>query len=164
MEEIYKEIKGTIYSVSNLGNVKNNSTLKILKPRYSKSGYYYVDLYIDKKSNQISIHRLVAIYHVENPNNFKEVNHLDEDKTNNVSTNLEWCTHLQNMHHGNIGRRHVSKQVKVNQYDLSGNFVKEFNSCKDAEKYFNKNSSNISNCCKGRLKTAYGYKWKYSGK
>lgn len=161
--EKFLKIKDTVYSVSNLGNVKNNTTNRILKGKLSKSGYLYVDLWINGIPNQISIHRLVAQYHCNCPIGYDEVNHIDENKLNNNASNLEWCTHLQNMRHGTaLQRKAISKQVKVKQFTKNGKFIKEFNSCKDAEQSFGKTSSNISNCCKGRLKTAYGYTWKYS--
>ena len=163
--ENFINIEDTTYSVSNLGNIKNNITNKMLKGKQSKSGYLYVDLWINNKPNQIAIHRLVAKYHVTNPNNYNEVNHIDENKINNNSSNLEWCTHLQNIKHGTaLQRKAYNKQVKVKQFTKDGQFIKEFDSCKNAEKSFGKISSNISNCCKGKLKTAYGYVWKYSGK
>lgn len=162
--ENFIEIKDTMYSVSNLGNVKNNKTNRILKGKLSKSGYLYVNLWVNGIPNQISIHRLVAQYHCSCFVGYNEVNHIDENKTNNISTNLEWCTHLQNMRHGTaLQRKAHNKQIKVSQFSKDGKFIKEFNSCKEAEKSFNKSSSNISNCCRGKLKTAYGYIWKYSG-
>jgi len=162
MEEFLK-IKDTVYSVSNLGNIRNDNTNKILKGKQSNNGYLYVDLWINNKPKQIAIYRLVAEYHVNNPNNFSVVNHIDENKINNISSNLEWCTHIYNLHHGTAQKRKaVSKQVKVKQFTKNGKFIKEFGSCKDAEQSFGKTSSNISNCCKGRLKTAYGYIWRYS--
>lgn len=162
--ENFINIKDTVYSVSNLGNVRNNTTNRILKGKLSKSGYLYVDLWINGIPNQISIHRLVAQYFCSCPIGYNEVNHIDEDKTNNIASNLEWCTHLQNMRHGTaLQRKAYNKRVKVDQFTKEGKFIKQFNSCKEAEKEFGKTSSNISNCCRGKLKTAYGYVWRYSG-
>lgn len=161
--ENFIEIKDTVYSVSNLGNVKNNTTNRILKGKLSKSGYLYVDLWVNGIVKQNSIHRLVAEYFVDNQNQYNEVNHIDENKLNNNASNLEWCTHLKNMRHGTAQQRKAqSKQIKVKQFTKQGEFIREFDSCKDAEKHFGKSSSNISNCCRNRLKTAYGYIWKYS--
>lgn len=54
------------------------------------------------------------------------------------------------------------KQKKVEQYDLNGNFIREFNSCREAARYINAPYHvGISSCCIGKQKTAYGYKWKY---
>lgn len=161
--EVFKKISGTMYSVSNMGNIKNDLTKRILKPKKSSSGYYYIDLWVNGIVGQKSIHRLVAEYFVDNPNQYNEVNHIDEDKTNNIAINLEWCTHLQNIRHGTaLQRKAQNKQIKVRQFTKDGEFIKEFNSCKEAEEFFGKSSSNISNCCRGKLKTTYGYVWKYS--
>lgn len=53
---------------------------------------------------------------------------------------------------------------KVNQYDLNGNFIKQWDCILDFYKSINKtkNNSSVSSCCKGKYKTAYGYKWKYA--
>lgn len=110
--ENFIEIKDTIYSVSNLGNVKNNTTNRILKGKLSKSGYLYVDLWVNGIVKQNSIHRLVAEYFVDNQNQYNEVNHIDENKLNNNASNLEWCTHLKNMRHGTAQQRKAqSKQI-----------------------------------------------------
>ena len=73
------------YEVSNLGNVRNKTTKYILKGRITKSGYLQVSIKLDetqKFTNQY-IHRLVALYWIENPQQKKEVNHIDGNKENN---------------------------------------------------------------------------------
>lgn len=161
--ESFVNIEDTMYSVSNLGNIRNNIKNKLLKPKKSSSGYLYVDLWINGTPNQITVHRLVAEYFCSKAVDHNEVNHIDEDKTNNKASNLEWCTHLQNMRHGTVlQRKACNKQRRVCQFTKEGKFIKQFNSCKEAEKTFDKKSSNISNCCRGKLKTAYGYIWRYS--
>ena len=109
MQEIYKAVPGFegYYEVSNLGNVKslghyNNRKPKILTQDNSKgkSGIYKrVKLYKDGKCTRFLVHRLVALVFIPNPENKPEVNHIDNDTTNNVVTNLEWCTHSENMLH-----------------------------------------------------------------
>ena len=86
------------YEVSNFGRVRNISTKHILKGRLSKSGYLQVSLKIDdtnKFSNRY-IHRLVAIYWIDNNENKREVNHKDGNKLNNHLDNLEWVTSSEN--------------------------------------------------------------------
>ena len=61
---------------------------------------------------------------------------------------------------GNINRAN-SKRVPILQLDMNDNIVREFNSAKEAESTLGFNSSNITNCCKGKYKSMYGYKWKY---
>lgn len=62
-------------------------------------GYEYVTLRLNHKKRSFRVHRLVAEAFVPNPNNLPEVNHIDGNKTNNKSTNLEWCSHRDNIEH-----------------------------------------------------------------
>ena len=84
---------GEIYSQYANGKTKN------LSKRINKSGYYYVNLSINGKYKSKSIHKLVAQYFVENPNNFKVVNHKDTNKLNNHKDNLEFTTFSGNSKH-----------------------------------------------------------------
>ena len=134
----------------------------ILKPKIKK-GYYQIGLRKDNKRKWFSVHRLVAETFIDNPNNCKYVNHKDENKLNNNINNLEWCTMSYNNTYGarlEKVKQKVSK--KVLQYDLEGNFIKEYSSLKEANKLNNmKSIGNISKCCKGKYKTAGGYIWRY---
>ena len=97
--ENWKTIENVInYEVSDLGQIRNTKTNYILKGRLSKSGYLQVSLKIDdtnKFSNRY-IHRLVAIYWIDNNENKREVNHKDGNKLNNCLDNLEWVTSSEN--------------------------------------------------------------------
>lgn len=100
--EIYKPIEGyDNYEVSNLGNVRNTKTGRVLSAAISNSGYSFVSLSKNSKSRTHSIHRLV-LETFEPRDNMKEleVNHKDWDKTNNKLENLEWVTHQQNLLYG----------------------------------------------------------------
>ena len=118
MEE-WRDIKGYegLYQVSSLGRVKSlkdshdNYREKILKPGNVR-GYLHVNLYKDTKRKTYRIHRLVAEAFISNPNNYEEVNHKDEDKTNNCVSNLEWCTREYNMSYGTINKR-ISENHKL---------------------------------------------------
>ena len=180
--EIWKDIKGyeKLYQVSNLGRVrsithtrKNGkernhicvSKGKILTPGKDSSGYMLVVLSKYGKTKSYRIHRLVADTFLKNKNNLKCVNHKDEDKTNNNVNNLEWCTHKYNNNYGTKPQR-ISKanSVRVNQYDKDYNFIKTWNSLTEAEKHLKKDRANvnISKCCKSKVKSAYGYIWRYA--
>ena len=97
--EQWKQIEGfSNYEISNTGKVRNLTTGYILKGRLSKSGYLQVSIKNDETKtfkNQY-IHRLVAIYFIPNPENKREVNHINGDKTVNEVDNLEWVTPSEN--------------------------------------------------------------------
>lgn len=91
MKELWKDIKEYegIYQVSNLGRVKRVETDRVLKGSKNKKGYLRVDLYKNGSQSNKRIHRLVAQAFIPNPENKSQVNHIDENKTNNVISNLE---------------------------------------------------------------------------
>lgn len=165
MTEIWKDIEWSEgYQVSNLGRVKSlnyNKTgqSKILKPRIFGSGYLGVNLGRNKKCY---IHRLVAEAFIPNPNNLPEVNHINEDKTCNIADNLEWVSHKTNLNHGTVKERiGITRKIAVIQLNTDGSFVREWPSAMDVQKVLGFRQGNIWACMNNRMKTAYGYIWKY---
>lgn len=88
------------------------------------SGYSTVSLSKDGKSHTHMVHRLVAMTYIPNPNNLPQVNHMNGIKTDNVVTNLEWCTQAENQQHSRrtglyknqaTGERHGSAKLTVEQ-------------------------------------------------
>ena len=169
--EIWKDIKGYEgkYEISNFGRVKSH--LKIGTPTYYKTpilstpGYYTVCLSKDGKvSYSVGIHRLVAEAFVENTDKTKtEVNHKDGNKLNNYYENLEWVTRKENNEHAiKSGLRKYVKSIE--QYTLDNELVNIFTSSAEAGNFLGKGkrtNTHILNCCKGKISTAYGYKWRY---
>ena len=110
MQEVWKEIEGTngMYQVSNLGNVKSFTRIKkggLLKFGHFSNGYLFAHIRINGKRRSYLVHRLVASAFLPNPQNLPQVNHKDENKTNNRVDNLEWCTHLYNQNYGTKNQR-----------------------------------------------------------
>ena len=169
MEEIFRKTKGYEgYEVSNLGNVVSldynySGKRQILKPILSgKRGDYRVNLC----GNQVFVAQLVAVAFPEICGEYfagAEINHKDEDFHNNAATNLEWCTKKYNNNYGTkMERSWVARRkakYTVLQYDLNDNFIKEFQSEREAAREVGISPSNISMCCYGKQKTAGGYKW-----
>lgn len=190
MKEEWRTIKGTNnkYSVSNLGNVKRNEHYtivkptknkpylskifykeRLLKPYIDKLGYAVVKLTIDTGVNKtMKIHRLVAQAFIPNPNNLLQINHKDENRSNNVVDNLEWCDAQYNSNYGTRkDKLRKSSGIRVAQYDLQGNLIKVWDSLSQAAQFFGaKTTSCIRRVCKqlpGR-NTYKGYIWRYVDK
>lgn len=104
-----KDYEG-LYIVSNSGLVKSLITNRILKPRNS-GDYDRVLLFKNKHTKECFIHKLVAEVFIPNPDNLPQVNHKDENKTNNCVDNLEWCTPSYNVNYGTCQER-KSKKLK----------------------------------------------------
>lgn len=106
MTEIIKDIKGFEgrYTISNLGIVRSKLTNREMKPSLTKFGYLRVNLRKSKSREYKSyfIHRLVASHFLDNKDNLPEVNHIDSDRSNNIVSNLEWCTREYNIKHSFI--------------------------------------------------------------
>ena len=125
MKEVWKDIKGYegLYQISNYGNVR--SLDKIIVDKYKKylmkgkqlklnirNTYYVINLVKNKKRKSFQVHRLVAEAFLSNPNNYKIVNHKDENPLNNNVDNLEWCTQKHNVNHSKYKMCHI-KNTKL---------------------------------------------------
>lgn len=171
----WKRIKGFEwrYSISEYGqiaSIRRSLGKRLMKPRKKKNGYLEIKLSDSGKRHFFLIHRLVGLHFVPNPNNLPEINHKDGNKENNHYSNLEWVTSSENQKHAfrlglqkvRRGKEHV-QSIPINQLDLNGNFVKEWESIKQVKRELGFNTFGIIKCCKKekRYKTAYGYKWEY---
>ena len=181
MEEIWKPIDGfEAYQVSSLGKVRSkdryaNSGIgirlykgKVLKQGMDRVGYLHVVLSKDNKQKIFLVHRLVyEAFNGKIPEGM-QVNHIDENKSNNSIENINLMTPKQNTNWGTAIERSSKKRINhkalskaVAQYDLQGNFIAEYPSVCEAERKLGINRGAISSALKGRRKTAGGFKWKY---
>ncbi len=178
-KEIWLPIKGfeNRYLISNRGRVMSLGRVmiakdghlriyknKILKLTPHKNlGYVSVRLYYEdgKTYEHISVHRLVATHFIPNPNDLPVVNHIDTVRDNNDVGNLEWVTVQENLTHHNCHTKGgLKRRKRVFQYTDNGNFLRAFNSVKDAhEAGYNKNM--VRKVCLGIRKRYKGYKWSY---
>ena len=124
-------------------------------------------------SEHKAIHVLVMNAFSPNPNPklYDEINHKDEDPSNNCLWNLEWCDSKYNNSYGTCKKRSLVTKNKngscnaeksIQQYTMDGQFVKEYKSISNCCKTNNYNASCICECCQGKQKTAYGFIWKYA--
>jgi hypothetical protein len=170
--EEFRDIEGYegLYRISNQGKVYSVKRDKFLKPQKKKNGYLHVNLSKNEKQKFYYVHRLVASAFIPNPQNYKEVNHISEDKTDNRVENLEWMSHKENCNYGTRNERQLAhpncgiKQLKVvQQFTRQGEFVAEFPSTWEASRQTKINQGSISKCCRGNKKYSHagGFVWRY---
>lgn len=96
--EFWQDIEGYegLYQVSNVGQVKSVKSGKILKPDKRKNGYLQIDLCKEGKKKKFLIHRLVAAAFLPNEDELPQVDHINNDKTDNRVCNLQWISHVEN--------------------------------------------------------------------
>jgi len=196
MREIWKDIQGyeMLYQVSNQGRVRSldrvvsckngkrkNLHGNIIRPQRCSNGYLFVCLSKQGTVRQHRVHRLVAIAFLQRQDDKCEVNHINECKTDNNVSNLEWLSHRDNIVHGTQQQRGVAhrnqrgerngmfgRKGKLNphskrvlQLDLNGNRITSYDSIREAAVATNSNASSITSVCRGRLIQTNGYKWQY---
>lgn len=121
---MWKEIpEWNWYLVNEQGQVLNTKTNKIIVGDVNNIGYHRVTLSNNNNRKRLFIHRLVAELFLDNPNNLKEVNHIDGNKSNNNITNLEWCDRTHNEHEA---RRIGIKAYKPFQVIFADGRVEEY--------------------------------------
>lgn len=158
--EEYKIIPGfEDYGITKTGKVytlKNNN-IRLKKSYYQKNGYENIDLMMNGKRKHFLVHRLVANAFIPNPNNYDEVHHKDEDKTNNNIENLEWCTRKQNLSHyykkGKPIHNFINvKLIRVKDDKIIKDFKTKSEACKFAKDNFNCSSGYLM---KGKISKGY---------
>ena len=148
----------TKYSVSNLGDIRNDVTMKILKP-YLGDGYYFkVSLSEAGIIKKVKIHRIVAITFCDNNFNiYSVVNHINGIKTDNRAENLEWVTQAENLNHAfetGLSDKKI-KPIRCIETRV------EYKSSYEASKKTGIGQGSITNVCKKTRNSAGGFTWEY---
>ena len=165
-KEIWKDIPGYegIYQASNLGRIrsfKRNKVL-ILKQSEDRFGYYRIQLSLNDVGKNASVHRLVwSAFNGPIPEGL-QINHLNENKSDNRLENLSLCTAKENVNYGTCIARRAKKHSKpVIQFDKNGNFIKEWTSSCEIQRQLGYAASHIRSCCRNVIPSAYGFIWKH---
>lgn len=162
--EILKIINNTnnLYGITNYGRVISLTYNIVLKSNKDKGGYLYNCIRVNHKNIYVKPHRLVAEYFINNPNNYKCVNHKDENKINNHFSNLEWCTHSYNNIYGN--RLEKVSKTSGHQIDVykNGVYYCTENSINICIKKYHVGINNILDQLKGIRKRWYKNNSEYS--
>ena len=164
MKEIWKDINGYegLYQVSNLGRVKRITTGRVLKPLNHANGYLMVKLSKNSIVYTKTVHRLVAEAFIPNPEHKSEINHIDENKTNNNVSNLEWMTRKENINHGTRTERMSKTQsIPIIAINIKTGESKEFYGARECARQLGLTHGNITSVLKGRYKQTGGYTFKY---
>lgn len=164
--EIFMQImvESEIISISNYGRIYKDDNWGIYFGSLTEQGYRRITI----GKSYYYVHRLVATTFISRPEHLKdipyeelEVNHKDGNKSNNRVDNLEWCTNRENVQHTYDKMNHKNIRPII-QYDLNGNRINVFRSIAEASRSINVHrNSSIRDCCKGRIRIAHGYVWRY---
>lgn len=151
------------YEISSNAEIRHKIRKKIRKVSVGKRGYPVVSFKKGGKQYLRTLHIMYSRAFIPNPENKKEVNHIDGNKCNCTLSNLEWVTSKENNHHARDTGLHTSDgDKKIAQYK-DGVLVATYKSASEASRVTGFNRGNICSCARGntKLKTTKGYEWKY---
>lgn len=165
------------YKVSSLGRVICLNWRNTGKPRLCKLGKNitgYLQVCIDGVTK--GVHRIVAEAFIPNPQNKKDVDHINTVRTDNRVENLRWATREENCNNplsvkhcsenaykpmlGKFGDEH-NRSIPIVQLTLDSKFIKKWACGYEAQRELGIDRSSIIQCCKGKQKSAGGYRWMY---
>lgn len=189
MDEIWKPIDGLEWhDISNLGRVRRREHIeknkngvgkrydnRVLKQHTDRLGYKTISIKENgERYKEGYVHRIVAMAFVENPYGKPCVNHIDNNPGNNVSTNLEWCTHKENMDWMRTQGRADRTETWIENLNSGLDFLRKrvvgINKVTGEKIYFDGvnhvarsgfQPSCVSNCCNGKRKSHGGYTWRF---
>lgn len=152
-------VENDYYLVSEDGKVFNRDG-RLLKAHLTNNGYYRVKLSCNCKRGMYLVHRLVAEAYLLNPHNYPIVNHKNNDRGDNRAVNLEWCDNSHNQKQ-RFKTARGTKCKPVLQYSMNGEFIKEWETPRDAFLTLGIQAQNIAKVCRGERKSSGGYIWRY---
>ena len=158
--EIWKDIEGYggKYQVSNKGKVRSlKGKGRILKQKRLRDTYFYINLYHKGTCKTESVHRLIAKTFIPNPMDKPCVNHIDGNKENNASDNLEWTTYRENNTHALKTGLKTYGSIPVKLTKLSDGSEVVLPSKTQASVYLKKNKRFVSQCLYMGKNTVDGY-------
>ncbi|AIS73913.1 HNH endonuclease [Lactobacillus phage Ldl1] len=177
--EVYPDPKYPFIEASNLGRIRTKDRVvtgkdrkkyhingRVLKQYFSSNGYMYVTFSMNDKTVHLSVHRVIATSFLPNPDNYSEVNHIDCNPANNVASNLEWCTHQENVAYRDKLGHYVNNSPSRPVIAINPNTSKVlwFESQHEAGRQLGVYQTNITQVVKGKRyhKTAGGYWFCYA--
>lgn len=154
METLTLEEISNKYIITKKGKCFGKTYGRELSYITDRNGYLRVNLWINGKAKQMGIHRLVAIFYIDNPDNKPQVNHINGIKHDNKVENLEWVTNKENIEHAVENLLHKHQKISVLK---NGILIGIYNSSTHASKDLNLDQSSIISCANGKRKTTKGY-------
>lgn len=162
------------YEAHDSGLIRNAITHRVLKPRIRGDGYNQVTLCDNNGRHQEYVHRLIAKTFIPNEFEKPQVNHKDENKSNNAALNLEWVTSKENNNYGTAKQRMVGTHT-IEALRKSAEYARTFRlkpvinldtgkvyeTVQSAAKEYNGRSYNLVSTLKRRHKTFMGCRWSY---
>ena len=167
--ELWKPVNGfSKYYISNKGRIFSEYRNKLITPVIRKDGYVIITMNKDRKQYNKFVHRLVAEAFIPNFLHYKQVNHKDENKTNNHVENLEWCTSKYNINYGKMAKERIKNTIEKTRREVFAYYADTmekigfFKSEKEAGIFLNVPFKVVSDICRGTKRRYKNYYFRFA--